>query len=95
MTLPVIAVIDAKPEFNAEVEFALRDMLLPTRAEVGCLQYELTQDQASATRWIMVERWQDELALERHLASTHMDQLGAALSGRIIDLTIYRLNLIA
>ncbi|QZA79243.1 antibiotic biosynthesis monooxygenase [Deefgea tanakiae] len=95
MTLPVIAVIDAKPEFNDEVELALRDMLLPTRAEGGCLQYELTQDQASSTRWIMVERWQDELALERHLVSAHMDQLGVALSGRIIDLKIYRLNLIA
>jgi quinol monooxygenase YgiN len=43
----------------------------------------------------MVERWQDELALERHLVSAHMDQLGVALSGRIIDLKIYRLNLIA
>ena len=92
MTLTVIATIDAKPTCEAIVEKALRGMLKPTRAEVGCSQYELHQDLEMPSRFVMVELWQDSQALDAHLASPHMAQLLKALDGKTLSVTISRLR---
>ncbi len=83
MTLNVVAIIDAKPEYVTVVENALRDMLEPTRAEQGCLQYELNRDLDNPTRMIMIERWTNEAALERHTTTPHMARLRRAMDGRV------------
>jgi quinol monooxygenase YgiN len=91
MTLNVVATIDAKPEHVATVENALREMLVPTRAEPGCLQYELNRDLDQPTRLMMIERWSDEAALERHTATPHMARLRRALDGWVERTAISRL----
>jgi quinol monooxygenase YgiN len=95
MTLNVVAMIDAKPEFVSEIELALREMLVPTRAEPGCLQYELTRDMDSPTRLVMVERWQDVAALDAHTATPHMARLREAMAGRIEQVNVCRLQPVA
>lgn len=91
MTLNIVATIDAKPECVTVVENALREMLAPTRAEEGCLQYELNRDLDQPTRLMMIERWTDEAALERHTATPHMARLRRALDGRVERTSFSRL----
>lgn len=48
----VLATVTAKPGKEAELERALRDVAGPTRAQSGCLQFELyrsAQDPATIT----------------------------------------------
>jgi quinol monooxygenase YgiN len=47
---------------------ANRLVVEPTRAEPGCLEYELCQDQTDATRFTFVGAWKSEAALNAHLA---------------------------
>lgn len=95
MTLNVVAMIDAKPQFVSEIEFALREMLAPTRAEPGCLQYELARDMDKPSRLVMVERWQDVAALDAHTATPHMARLREAMVGRVEQVNVCRLMPVA
>lgn len=92
MTLNVVAIIDAKPQHAAIVADALRQMLVPTRAEDGCLQYELNRDLDNPARLMLIERWRDEAALELHTATPHMARLRQAMQGRIERTTFSRLS---
>ena len=92
MPLNVFAIIDAKPEHVASVEKALREMLAPTRAEDGCLQYELNRHLDNPARLMMIERWRDEAALDHHAATPHIARLRRAMAGRVDRTTFSRLT---
>lgn len=81
MTLYVIARVQAKAEHRAEVEAELRRMVAATRAEPGCLRYDLFADQDGGAGFSLVEAYTDEAALEAHRASAHYQ----AFRGRIGD----------
>lgn len=83
MPLNVVAIIDAKPEYASAVESALRGVIAASRAEDGCLQYELNCDIDNPSRLVMIERWRDEQALNRHSNMPHMVRLRRAMAGRI------------
>ena len=50
----------------------LVSMLEPSRAEDGCLIYELLQCQDDPTDFTFVEEWTDAAALEKHAAAPHI-----------------------
>jgi quinol monooxygenase YgiN len=54
----------------------LRDHLLslaaPTRAEPGCLQYDLFQSPDAAHEFLRIERWKSLADLEAHKAMPHL-----------------------
>ena len=50
------------------VELAQREMVAPTRQEPGCVKYELWQEQDDPARFSMVEEWDSEEYLAKHLA---------------------------
>lgn len=81
MTLYVIARVQAKAEHRAEVEAELRRMVAATRAEPGCLRYDLFADQDGGSGFSLVEAYTDEAALEAHRASAHYQ----TFRGRIGD----------
>jgi len=70
--LHVVARLVAKREKLAEVTALLSGLVAPTRAEAGCLRYELMQDQSDPTDFTFVEEWTDEEALEAHLLTAHV-----------------------
>ena len=59
------------------------DLVLPlyvelvekTRQESGCIHYELCQDRKDAGHFVFIEEWQDDAALEAHVASEHFQRL--------------------
>ena len=57
-------------------EIDLRDHLLslaaPTRAEPGCLQYDLFQSPDAAHEFLRIERWKSLADLEAHKAMPHL-----------------------
>lgn len=46
-----------------------------TRAEDGCLRYELLQNLDKDDRIILVEEWRDQASLDAHLAADHIVSL--------------------
>jgi quinol monooxygenase YgiN len=65
----IVAAFAVRPESVAEfIRVAYETLVVPTRAEPGCLQYDLCQDPSDPTRFAMIEAWESVAALEAHLA---------------------------
>jgi quinol monooxygenase YgiN len=76
----VVARFAVKPEsVDAFVEAARRTMVEPTLAEPGCIEYDLCQDAADPTHFVMVETWEDEASLGTHLAQESLQAAIGAL----------------
>lgn len=94
MPISVIATITAKPESRADVRQALLAVRAPSRAEEGCLQYDLHVARDNPDRLVMIERWQDDATFDLHLATPHFAALAAALEGKVVGIDIERLDLV-
>lgn len=74
----VVAQFAVKPECVDEFVALARELLVrPTQSEPGCIAYELCQDLADRTRFAMVEAWESEAALAKHLSQPSL-QAGLA-----------------
>jgi hypothetical protein len=56
----VVARLVALPEKAESLKAILSGLIDPTRAEKGCLRYELLQNQADPTDFTFVEEWATE-----------------------------------
>jgi quinol monooxygenase YgiN len=81
MPLPihVIARHWARPDTVAEVRRLLLELLKPSRAEPGCLKYELLQNADDPTDFTFVETFASEDALKEHAAAPYIAGLAAKL----------------
>jgi quinol monooxygenase YgiN len=70
--LHVIANIRARPEHIDTVREVLTSYVQPTRAEAGCLVYDLFQNRSDAAHFTFVEEWADEASLDAHSKSAHI-----------------------
>ena len=90
----VVARFAAKPERAEEVKQILTELIAPTRAEDGCITYELLQNTADPTDLTFVEEWTSKDALDKHLATEHIRRCREQLNGLLqneTDIRIYSL----
>ncbi len=66
---------------EGRVEAALREMLTPTRAEPGNLDYRVLRDPQQPAVCVLYERYADEAAFQAHLATEHF---GIWLKGQVL-----------
>ncbi|CAM2936148.1 putative quinol monooxygenase [Janthinobacterium lividum] len=92
MTLIVVATIDAQADHIDAVRAALEAVVPPSRAESGCLRYELHLDNKIPTRFIMLEEWADKAALTAHYATPHFLTLVAATEGKAVKIDVAELS---
>jgi hypothetical protein len=55
MLTTILATVEAKLEVAHEVEVALKKMILPTRAEAGCVRYELSRSKEKSGTFHLLE----------------------------------------
>ncbi len=72
MSVSVVAVITAKPGSEHTVREAMQGLVAPTRAEEGCLSYDLSESASAPGTFVTVEAWSDPSDLDTHLASEHI-----------------------
>lgn len=70
--LLLTAFIEVLPGDRDAIQGALPSVIASTRAEDGCEEYGCYEDTQQRGRYVFVERWRDQGALERHLATPHM-----------------------
>ena len=71
MTVKIVAVLTARPGKADELKALLSGMLAPSRAEAGCLRYDLWRDQANAGRFVLDELYVDDAAIAAHRETAH------------------------
>jgi quinol monooxygenase YgiN len=78
----VVAHIEALPGHEEEVSRVLHGYLAPTRAEKGCLRYDLFVDTADAKKFTFIEEWETLENLQAHSQSAHIAAGRVALEGK-------------
>ena len=63
----------AKEGSEAKMKELLTAMVAPSKAEDGCVFYDIFQYEDNKRKFIAVESWRDEMALDGHKASAHYD----------------------
>jgi len=89
----VVARHFAKPETVAEVRDVLVSLIPLSRAEPGCLKYELFQNVSDPTDFTFMETFASDAALAVHAASPYVADIPARLSGLMAkpsDVRVYR-----
>lgn len=61
----------AKDDSIEELKSLLKTMVEPSKNENGCLLYDIFQVQSEPTRFIVIESWENNDALEGHKHTAH------------------------
>ena len=69
--LSIIATITVKPEFQDALKPIFKRLVTGSRAESGCLRYELNQSVENKNIYIIVERWESQQAIDLHNTTAH------------------------
>jgi quinol monooxygenase YgiN len=91
-TLRVVARVVALPDKVEQLKTILLKLIEPTRAEPGCVQYHLLQNQAEPTDFTFVEEWASADDLENHLQSQHIQKAMVQINGLVVqapDIRVY------
>jgi quinol monooxygenase YgiN len=83
-SVTVIAHIRAKPGQESRVRKLLQELLPPTRAEAGCINYDLHQSQTDPALFVFYENWTSEAHLEAHSKSAHIQSL-RRVAGELLE----------
>lgn|GEM_PF-274790 len=91
--LVVVAVLHADAAHAATLGDALQAMVAPSRAEPGCLAYDLHQSIDDPATFVIHERWTTSDDLQEHFHTLHFLALTARLDA-LLDrpMTIHRLT---
>lgn len=76
-TLRVVARVSVRPDKLDETLDAFNALVAATRAEAGCIRYELLQNIADPHDLTFVEEWADAESLEAHFATEHFNAVAA------------------
>ena len=68
----VIARVRAKVGQESRLREELMRLIAPTRAEAGCINYDLNQSQADPAEYVFYENWASQAALDAHGQSAHL-----------------------
>jgi quinol monooxygenase YgiN len=68
----VVARITAQPDKVDELKSILLGLLAPTRAESGCVSYDLLQNITDVCDFVFVEEWASDSAIDAHMTTPHL-----------------------
>jgi len=92
--LHVVATLHAQAGKEEELQTLLEGLLEPTRAEDGCVRYQLLRNEADPSEFTFVEEWVSAEALASHFETEHIQTTRAKFDGVLageLDLRRYRL----
>jgi quinol monooxygenase YgiN len=77
MTTPVIitAHFQAKPGWQSRLREELLRLIAPTRAEAGCILYDLHESPDDPSQFLFYEVWRSQPELDAHFQTPHLQRL--------------------
>lgn len=74
-----LAQFQAKPGRAEDLRRVLSAEVAPTRAEPGCINYDLHVNMDDFARFVLYEGWESKEALDHHMTLPHFTKLMAEL----------------
>ena len=90
--LTIVARIEAKPDQIELVKSELIKLIEPTRAEAGCIQYDLHQDNNQPEVFLFYENWETRELWQAHMENEHLKAYMAATEGAVADFTLNEMS---
>ncbi len=90
----VLAGFKAKPGKEDALKEAIMACVAPTRAEAGCINYDLHQSSEDRGKFILYENWVSKKALDEHLEMPYLVNLKAKaeeLCAGPIDISLWEM----
>jgi autoinducer 2-degrading protein len=92
----ILAYLTAKPGKEAEFKEKMTAQAKRCLAnEAGCLQFDVVQDPKNATRFVMIEVYKDDAAIQAHQDSQHFKDFRPVVGDLIADRKIEILNVVS
>lgn len=88
MALTIVANIHAKSDKIDLVKAELLKLIDITRAEKGCIQYGLHQDNENSAHFVFHENWESRELWQNHMKATHLAAYMAATEGAVEAFTL-------
>lgn len=90
--LTIVAHIHAHPD-KIELVRAQLEILIPiTRAEKGCLQYDLHQDNEDPAHFLFFENWESRELWQTHMNAPHLAAYMEATDGAVAEFTLHEMT---
>ena len=95
MSLTIVAQITAVPGKEDLVRAELEKLVEITRAEDGCEQYDLHQDNELPRFFVFYENWQSREQWQEHMNAPHIAAYASATKGAVADFVLNEMSKIA
>lgn len=95
MALTILAQITAVDGKEDLVRSELEKLVAPTRAEQGCLQYDLHSDNENPVFFVFYENWESRELWQQHMKASHLADFKAATDGAVSNVTVNEMSKIA
>lgn len=95
MPLTILAQITAVPGKEALVRAELEKLVPITRAEDGCVQYDLHLDTENPGFFVFYETWESRELWQTHMNAPHLAAYMAATEGAVAGFVLNEMNKIA
>lgn len=90
--LTIVAKILAKPEKRELVKNELLKIIKTTRAENGCIDYDLHQDNDNSNLFLFYENWESRELWQQHMNASHLAEYKKATEGAVEDFSLYEMT---
>ncbi|OIN12236.1 putative quinol monooxygenase [Oceanisphaera psychrotolerans] len=92
----MIVTLKASPEAKDNVRAAMQQLVPPTRAEAGCLQYDFYEIDPEAAGgvantggdFVVIEGWRDQAGHQAHVESDHFQAFITAFGADEVQLSV-------
>ncbi len=71
--LTIVAHIQAKPGMEQRMKQDLLSLIIPTRAEAGCITFDVLVDTKDPTKFVLYENWESQAALDAHFQQPYVN----------------------
>ena len=92
--LTIVANIHAKADKVDLVKAELLKLIPITRAEEGCIQYDLHQDNENPSHFMFYENWETRELWQTHMNAPHLAAYLAATDGAVESFTLNEMSVI-
>lgn len=75
-----------------ELRATLLRLTPPSRAEAGCIAYQMHADPSEPRAFLVYERWRDQAALDAHRATDHYTRWAPLLGPLVAERSVQRLR---
>lgn len=90
--LTIVADIHAKPDQADLVRSELLKLVPTTRAEAGCLRYDLHQDNEDPAHFLFYETWESRELWQAHMNAPHLVASMKAAEGAVASISVWEMT---